>query len=203
MTMIEYFSQNLWLAWMLVSILCLVLELTNGDFFIMCFAIGGVAAGIVSAFTDSLAVQIIVFSIATLLSIFFVRPVALKYFHKGGESRVSNAEAIIGRVGKVTERIEAGGYGRVKIDGDYWKAVANTREAIEEGMAVRVLKMDSIIVTVEIAQLGNTRIKSLKLNIYGNRNLCIDSHRAVGNSVCQDGDCDYPSKRNTHYRTVG
>lgn len=151
MTMIEYFSQNLWLAWMLVSILCLVLELTNGDFFIMCFAIGGVAAGIVSAFTDSLAVQIIVFSIATLLSIFFVRPVAVKYFHKGGENRVSNAEAVIGRVGKVTERIEAGGYGRVKIDGDYWKAVANTREAIEEGMAVRVLKMDSIIVTVEIA----------------------------------------------------
>jgi len=39
--MIQYFLENLWLAWLLVSLLCLVLELTNGDFFIMCFAIGG------------------------------------------------------------------------------------------------------------------------------------------------------------------
>ena len=34
--MIQYFLENLWLAWLLVSLLCLVLELTNGDFFIIC-----------------------------------------------------------------------------------------------------------------------------------------------------------------------
>ncbi|MCI6672279.1 MAG: NfeD family protein [Prevotella sp.] len=148
--MIEYFAQNLWMAWVLISLLCLVIELTNGDFFIMCFAIGSAVATLVSCFTDNLTIQIIAFALATVLSIFFIRPVALKYFHKGGEQRSSNAEALIGRIGKVTEKIEVGGHGCVKIDGDYWKAKTLGKQDIEIGMSVRIVKLESIIVTVEI-----------------------------------------------------
>jgi Membrane protein implicated in regulation of membrane protease activity len=150
--MIQYFLENLWLAWLLVSLLCLVLELTNGDFFIMCFAIGGVAAAIVSAFSDSFTLQVIVFAVVSALSIFFVRPFALKYLHKNKDNRVSNADAIIGRTGKVTEPIAANGYGRVKVDGDSWKAVAANNLAIEEGTTVRIVALNSIIVTVERAE---------------------------------------------------
>ena len=147
--MILYFLENLWLAWLLVSLLCLVLELTNGDFFIMCFAIGGVAAAIVSAFSDSFTLQVIVFAVVSALSIFFVRPFALKYLHKNKDNRVSNADAIIGRIGKVTESIVANGHGRVKVDGDSWKAVTANNLAIEEGTTVRIVALNSIIVTVE------------------------------------------------------
>ena len=150
--MIQYFLENLWLAWLLVSLLCLVLELINGDFFIMCFAIGGVAAAIVSAFSDSFTLQVIVFAVVSALSIFFVRPFALKYLHKNKDNRVSNADAIIGRIGKVTEPIAANGYGRVKVDGDSWKAVATDNLAIEEGTTVRIVALNSIIVTVERAE---------------------------------------------------
>ena len=150
--MVPYFSENLWLAWLLVSLLCLVLELTNGDFFIICFAIGGTAATILSAFCDSFTAQVILFAVVSALSIFFIRPFALKYLHKNKEQRVSNADAIIGRIGRITERIEPNEYGRVKIDGDYWKAQANNNTAIEEGTQVRIVKLDSIIVTVEIAE---------------------------------------------------
>lgn len=150
--MVQYFSENLWLAWLLVSLLCLVLELTNGDFFIICFAIGGTAATILSAFCDSFTAQVILFAVVSALSIFFIRPFALKYLHKNKEQRVSNADAIIGRIGRITERIEPNEYGRVKIDGDYWKAQANNNTAIEEGTQVRIVKLESIIVTVEIAE---------------------------------------------------
>lgn len=150
--MVQCFSENLWLAWLLVSLLCLVLELTNGDFFIICFAIGGTAATILSAFCDSFTAQVILFAVVSALSIFFIRPFALKYLHKNKEQRVSNADAIIGRIGRITERIEPNEYGRVKIDGDYWKAQANNNTAIEEGTQVRIVKLDSIIVTVEIAE---------------------------------------------------
>ena len=150
--MIQYFLENLWLAWLLVSLLCLVLELTNGDFFIMCFAIGSVAAAIVSAFSDSFTLQVIVFAVVSALSIFFVRPFALKYLHKNKDNRVSNADAIIGRTGKVTEPIAANGHGRVKVDGDFWKAVAANNLAIEEGTTVRIVALNSIIVTVERAE---------------------------------------------------
>ena len=150
--MVQYFSENLWLAWLLVSLLCLVLELTNGDFFIICFAIGGTAATILSAFCDSFTAQVILFAVVSALSIFFIRPFALKKKKKNKEQRVSNADAIIGRIGRITERIEPNEYGRVKIDGDYWKAQANNNTAIEEGTQVRIVKLDSIIVTVEIAE---------------------------------------------------
>ena len=59
--MIDYFISHLWQLWALISLLCLILELTNGDFFILCFAIGGVFAAVASAITDSLVVQILVF----------------------------------------------------------------------------------------------------------------------------------------------
>ena len=43
----------------------------------------------------------------------------------------------------------ADGYGRVLIDGDDWKACAIDNEAIAKGTKVRVVKMESIIITVE------------------------------------------------------
>ena len=147
--MLSYFAQNLWQVWLLVSIICLILELTNGDFFIFCFAIGGIGGLAISLFTDSLSWQIIIFAIVSVLSLFFIRPVMLRYFHKKGHERKSNAEALIGRIGKVTDAIPENGYGYVQIDGDSWKAHTPDGQSVEVGMKVKVLNMDSIIITVK------------------------------------------------------
>lgn len=146
--MIEYFQSNLWQLWALVSLLCLILELTSGDFFIMCFSLGAIPALIASLFDTSFTAQIIIFAVCSALCIFFVRPIALKYLHKNDE-RLSNAEALIGREGRVTQTIEAGDYGRVAVDGDDWKARSATGERIAKGTRVRIVKLDSIIITVE------------------------------------------------------
>jgi membrane protein implicated in regulation of membrane protease activity len=147
--MIDYFISHLWQLWALISLLCLILELTNGDFFILCFAIGGVFAAVASAITDSLVVQILVFAAATILSLIFFRPAALRWFHKDGEQRKSNAEALIGRIGRVSQTIPADGYGRVAIDGDVWKAKSASGEAIPEGRNVTVVARESTIITVK------------------------------------------------------
>lgn len=146
--MIEYFQSNLWQLWALVSLLCLILELTSGDFFIMCFSLGAIPALIASLFDTSFTAQIIIFAVCSALCIFFVRPIALKYLHKH-DDRLSNAEALIGREGRVTQTIEAGDYGRVAVDGDDWKARSATGERIAKETRVRIVKLDSIIVTVE------------------------------------------------------
>lgn len=149
MTLLDFFVQNLWVAWLLVSLFCLILELTNGDFFIMSFAVGALGASVSSLFTDSLIIQTIVFAILTVLSVLYVRPLALKYLHRGEDKRVSNTDALIGRVGRVTEPIGADGYGRVQIDGDSWKARMVDGSCAGENVKVRVLSLDSIIITVE------------------------------------------------------
>lgn len=145
--MITYFLEHLWQVWLIVSILCLILELTNGDFFIFCFAIGGIGGLITSLITDSIAAQVIVFAVISIICIFFVRPTIVKYFHKSG--RRSNFEALIGRHGRVTDAIPQDGYGYVQIDGDSWRSHTKDGQPIEKGAEVEVLSMNSIILTVK------------------------------------------------------
>ena len=147
--MIDYFSTNVWLIWVIISIICLILELSSGDFFILCFAIGSAVAAIVAAFVPSVTVQIITFAVVSALSLLLVRPALIKKLHKPHKERLSNAEAMIGREGRVTENIEAGGYGRVAVDGDDWKAKSADGSAINAGTRVCITKMESIIATVE------------------------------------------------------
>ena len=149
--MIEYFTSNLWLLWVIISIVCLILELSSGDFFILCFAIGAAVAAILAGCGLSPTWQIILFAVVSALSLLLVRPALIKKLHKPHRERLSNAEAMIGREGRVSEPIEAGGYGRVAIDGDDWKAVSANGGRIEKGANVKVVGRDSIIITVEPA----------------------------------------------------
>lgn len=147
--MIDFLTSNLWLLWIIISIVCLILELSSGDFFILCFAIGAAVAAILAGCGLSLTWQIVLFAVVSALSLLLVRPALIKKLHKPQRERLSNAEALIGQEGRVSEMIEAGGYGRVAIDGDDWKAQSADGAAVNKDVRVRVVKMESIILTVE------------------------------------------------------
>lgn len=147
--MIDYFAANLWQLWALVVIICLILEITSGDFFILCFSIGALFSAVVAALGSGFTVQLEIFAVVSVLSLFFVRPRLVKRLHGNRKERVSNADAIIGRVGKVSEAIESGGYGRVAIDGDDWKAVSADGSYVPLGQNVRIIGRESVIITVE------------------------------------------------------
>ena len=147
--MIEYFLANMWQVWGIIAVLCLILELSSGDFFIICFSIGAVFAIISAILGLSIYWQIFIFAVFSLLSVLFVRPVALRYLHKNEPNKPSNADALLGRTGRVTEPIPVGGNGYVQIDGDLWKAVSNSDNEIAVGTTVRVVGRESTIITVE------------------------------------------------------
>jgi membrane protein implicated in regulation of membrane protease activity len=146
--MIDYLAQHLWQMWAVISVICLILELTAGDFFIICFSIGAFFAAIVAALGVNIYLQLLAFALFTLISLFWVRPFAQRYLHKGEDNRVSNADALMGRQGRVVETVKADGFGRVQIDGDIWKAVTNEAQDIPEGANVRVVGRESTIITV-------------------------------------------------------
>lgn len=145
--MIDYLLQNLWQVWAVLSVLFLILELTSGDFFIFCFAIGAAVTSVLASFLSGFG-QLGVFAAVTTVSIFTVRPFALRYLHKQKHPRVSNADALIGRTGRVTQAIKAGDFGRVAIDGDDWKADSRATEELPVGMVVKVVDRQSIVITV-------------------------------------------------------
>ena len=147
MNMIDYLIANMWQVWAVVSIVCLILELSSGDFFIICFSIGAVFSIVAAVLGLGIYWQLFIFAIFSLLSVLFVRPVALRYLHKNDPNKPSNADALIGRTGKVTEPISVGSNGYVQIDGDLWRAVSNSD--IPVGTTVRVIGRESTIITVE------------------------------------------------------
>lgn len=146
--MIDYITSNLWLLWSILVFVCLILELSSGDFYITCFAIGGLFAIVNALLGIPFWAQVIVWVVCSLLSVRLIRPHLVKWLHRGGEHRVSNADALIGRVGTVIETIEPDGSGYLKVDGDNWKAVTDESQTIRRGEKARIVSRESIIVKV-------------------------------------------------------
>lgn len=150
--MIDCIVQNFWILWAVICLLCLILEMTSGDFYLTCFAVGAVASTLCAAIGLPFWVQVVAFAALSVLSICFLRPRLTGILHKGGKQRLSNTDALIGRIGTVSQQIEAGGYGRVKIDGDDWKATATDNAAYAVGAKVKVVGRESVIITVCAAE---------------------------------------------------
>lgn len=144
-----FFVTHMWLLWTIIAIVCLSLELTSGDFYVTCFAIGALVSAVAAAFDATLWVQVLLFAVVSAASIFFIRPKLNALLHRGGHERPSNTDALIGRIGTVSQTIPTGGYGRVKLDGDDWKAMSTDSDPLEVGMRVRIVGRESVIVTVE------------------------------------------------------
>lgn len=146
--MIDYFVQHLWTLWAVLAMVCFVMEMSSGDFYITCFGIGALFSIVAFFMGAPLWMQVIVFAVFSVLSIFFLRPYLVKMLDAEGKQRKSNADAIIGRVGRVTETIKVGDYGRMKLDGDDWKAESDATEDLPVGTKVRIVGRESIIVKV-------------------------------------------------------
>ena len=142
-----------WSIWLIVAFAFFLLEIFTNGIAVICFSFGALAAALVAGLGGNITWQVIVFAVVSLLSLIFIRPILVKLFYKGGKDEVkTNADAIIGRVGIVTEEINNDkNTGRVKVDGDYWKAVSSNGEILPENTKVKILKLDIIIVTVEKA----------------------------------------------------
>lgn len=151
--MIDYISQNLWLFWTIITIVCLIMELSSGDFYVTCFAIGALVSIVTAVIGLPFWMQVLVWAVCSVLSIWLIRPHLVQAIHRGADERKSNADALIGQVGEVSQTIIVNDYGRVKLDGDDWKAVApSATEDIEVGTKVRVVGRESIILQVEREQ---------------------------------------------------
>ncbi len=144
----EIVYENIWLAWIIVSIICLIIELNSGDLYFICFAIGAIVSMILDILGAPLWCQVLFWALASMLCVFFVRPSLAKRLHDKRE-RQSNADALIGASGVVTDDIPANGYGYVKIAGDEWRSVSASGEAISSGTKVTVVNRESTILTVE------------------------------------------------------
>ena len=135
--------------WLIAAIVLLIIEIMTAGFGVICFAIGAAFAALVSGLDGSLTWQVVVFVVVSLLALIFLRPVVMRFLDKKSKNVKTNAEALIGRIGVVSECIDPNQHsGRVAVDGDDWKAVSEDGSVIEKGANVEIVRLDSVIVTV-------------------------------------------------------
>ena len=142
---------TIWQIWLLVAAVFVVIEIFTSGFAVACFSVGCVFGAILAACDLSLTWQVVAFAIGTFLAFVLIRPVVMKYLDKktNNDHIKTNMDNIIGKTAVVTERIEENGFGRVKIDGDDWKAQTTDGVAVEVGEKVQIESYESIILTVK------------------------------------------------------
>ncbi len=142
---------TIWQIWLLIAALFVVIEIFTSGFAVACFSVGCVFGAILAACELSLTWQVVAFAVGTFLAFVFIRPIVMKYLDKKTNDNgvKTNMDSIIGKTAVVTEKIEENGFGRVKIDGDDWKAQTSDGSAVEVGTKVKIEAFESIILTVK------------------------------------------------------
>ena len=138
-----------WHWWMYIAVLFFIIEVFTPGFIVACLGLGSLVAAITAYMGYNIDAQFISFSVSTLISLFLIRPLLYKKGEKQDKIK-TNTEALIGRVGSVSETIvNSSKSGRVLIDGDQWKALSHNNQIIELNAQVEVISIDSTIITVK------------------------------------------------------
>lgn len=107
--------------WMVLLILCIGIEVLTLGLTTIWFAAGALVAIFAALLYAPIFVQVILFLLVSLLSLFFTRPIAVKYFNR---DRVkTNVESMVGRQAIVTGEIDnLQAAGQVTVSGQEWSA---------------------------------------------------------------------------------
>ncbi len=138
--------------WLITLAVLLVIEIITLGLTTIWFAGGALVAFLLSLVSDSFILELVVFLVVSLVLLFFTRPIAQKYFNK---QRVkTNYESLIGRDGKVIERIDNfNNTGQVVVGGLEWTARAlDSQEIIETGERVIIREVSGVKLIVEVEE---------------------------------------------------
>jgi membrane protein implicated in regulation of membrane protease activity len=130
-----------WLLWVVLAGAFGVGEMLSGGFFLAPFALGAALAAAGAAAAGG-AVAVIVFIVASLLTLGVIRPIVRSHTRMPPHIR-TGAAALVGKHAIVLERIaNSEGIGLVRIEGDVWTARSLFEDqVIEPGTQVEVVEI--------------------------------------------------------------
>ncbi len=137
--------------WLVIFVILVIAEVLTMGLTTIWFALGALASFAVSLFSSQLWLQIVVFLVVSLIVLIFYRPLAVKYVNSRSEK--TNIDELIGKEGRVTEKIDNFGQtGRILLNGMDWAARAKVDGiVIEADTIVRVKEVKGVKLIVEPA----------------------------------------------------
>jgi membrane protein implicated in regulation of membrane protease activity len=134
------------IIWLALLIVFVILEAATVQLISTWFAVGALAAMVVSLLGAPLWLQLLVFFTVSIVLLATLWPMARK--HLKAKVVATNADALVGKVCKVTEDIDPLEGGRVKVGDVTWSARTESGEAIPAGTQVEILKIQGAKVFV-------------------------------------------------------
>jgi membrane protein implicated in regulation of membrane protease activity len=139
-----------WQVWLVAALLLFVAEMAAPGFWLLSVAVGCLAAGLVSLVLPGVLAPALTFAAGTLLSLVGIRPFLLQRIHRSASDLKTNVDALVGKVGIVSERIDpATGKGRVLVEGENWRGVSLMDTPLEPGTRIMVVRVDGAMLYVD------------------------------------------------------
>jgi len=141
-----------WHYWVMFSLLLFILEIfTPGGFVLASLGIGALSGAGFAFMGFGMNIQLLCFSVSSLIVFFAVRPVYMAYINKYDENLPTGVAAMIGQRVKVIEAIgnpDASDPGRIKFSGETWRAFSEDEVPYDVGSVVEIVKVDGATVWV-------------------------------------------------------
>jgi len=136
-----------WIIWLIIAGVFAALEVLTPGFVLLWFAIGALVASVLALLgIESVAIQMIVFLVVSVLMVIASRTILEKFFTRkqGGSKLRSGAETMIGQIGTVVESSRGAlNEGAVKVYGSVWTAFPAEGEwPLEQGESVSVERIE-------------------------------------------------------------
>lgn len=143
-----------WQYWAIGAILFIIIEMFTFSFYLGALALGALMAALAASFGLSNESILFVFSIVSLVSMFYLRPLAKKYLIK--DEKKTNADAMLGRRVKVIKGMtQENPEGAVMLDGVEWQALIDEKSPnLKEGQYAKVVAYESIVLTVHATKIS-------------------------------------------------
>lgn len=135
------------LFWTIVLVIAIIIEAITVDLVSIWFGAGAIVALVAEAFGASQFIQVVLFTIVSVICIIITRPLSKKYLR--GNTIKTNYDRIIGKHCLVTETITADNKGEVKVMGTLWMASSLNNETIQAGQYAEVVSIEGAHVVVK------------------------------------------------------
>jgi membrane protein implicated in regulation of membrane protease activity len=131
-----------WVLWVILACGFGIGEMLTAGFFLAPFAVGAALAAAIDGVGAGDAAALVVFVVASILTLGVVRPIARSHMKKPPRIRTGTA-ALVGKQATVLERIaNTEGVGCVRIDGEVWTARSYDDDNVyEPGTRVEVVQI--------------------------------------------------------------
>lgn len=151
MELIATIEQWAWIGWLVLILVCLVIEMLTLDFTFLMLSLGGVAGLASDLLGAPIWAQVIIAAVVAAVLVLVLRPPLLRRLRRGEDPTPSNVDALIG-IGGVVVSTVSGRAGQVKLaNGDIWTSRTEGAAAVEPGTPVQVVRIDGATAVVRPA----------------------------------------------------